>query len=595
MSEAKSPEKLSVKLQRRGAKWKAWCDVRTRWWDFLDAWESGWRFRLKVFGGMALSATVIATSVVIYPIWRERATLRMARQWLDANRLDEAEPVVHLALELAPLRAESWQLAAEFALKSGKPKSALTFAHRAAALAPSDEAVQLDWAATAMIAEEWEQAETALQTLSSNARESARGRRLSGELARRNGTMDTARKHFEEALRLEPGVAVNEVPLGVTLLVATEPGDRDRGRDLLEKWTSDPQVGAEALRVLLVHSVQRSDQPAMRAQARALRSHPAATRTDVFNSLSALALSDEAEFTTALAEVKHAYAKNEESAAKLIEWLGGTGRASEAIVWSATLPDEFTARPPVAVATADVLRLSEDWSALRARTVNANWGRLNRVRAGYQLMAERRLGNAVVADRIWETLLADVVTGGGETLFLAGAFYSWGLREEAVKLWWRCAEQPGVAMAALGSLARHYQLQRDADGLHQTFNRLRALRSGDALIANNFAYLGLVLNRGRDQAYRISRENHLRYPENVLYRSTYCFALRSEGRVTEALELFEAVKEEIATRPEIAFSYGLTLLTAGRKEEAKAMLLRVDGAAVTLEEARIVTEALKKL
>ena len=57
---------------------------------------------------------------------------------------------------------------------------------------------------------------------------------------------------------------------------------------------------------------------------------------------------------------------------------------------------------------------------------------------------------------------------------------------EAEALWWRAAGQEGkIATEALGSLARHYQVQRDAEGQYRVFRQLNLLQPGNAAVGNN--------------------------------------------------------------------------------------------------------------
>ena len=61
----------------------------------------------------------------------------------------------------------------------------------------------------------------------------------------------------------------------------------------------------------------------------------------------------------------------------------------------------------------------------------------------------------------------------------------------------RVAGQEGqVATEALGSLARHYQTHRDAEGQYRVFRQLHLLRPQDRAVGNNFAFFAALTERG---------------------------------------------------------------------------------------------------
>jgi hypothetical protein len=271
--------------------------------------------------------------------------------------------------------------------------------------------------------------------------------------------------------------------------------------------------------------------------------------------------------------------------------LSGTGHGAEAVRWVGGLPKELAGVPPVSVALAETLRVARDWPALKAAVAQGDWGDVEFLRQTYLAFAERSLGNAAEAEKRWAGVRENSRLNGGRALFLAGTVYIWGWQPEAVELWWIAAEQPGVATAALGTLARHYQVERDAEGLYRAFRRLNEIRSADARVANNYAYFAALTGRNLAAAERISAENIEAAPNETAYLATRAFVLHRAGKNEAALALLPQFAAAAQKSPSLAFTSGIVLAASGRGAEAKALLQAVDERALTLAEVELLKPA----
>jgi hypothetical protein len=216
------------------------------------------------------------------------------------------------------------------------------------------------------------------------------------------------------------------------------------------------------------------------------------------------------------------------------------------------------------------------------------------MRQAYEALAAQRLGDNGRYTQAWESLSEAARRNGGQGAFLAGVVYSWGWKSEALGLWEIAAGQPGLAMNALGALARHYQVARDAEGLHRTFRRLYDLRSADPAIANNYAYLAALVGRFDPRAEEAARQNREAHPDNPDYRATAAFLLLQGGRAREALALLEPAAAQMTPSSARSFTYGLVLAANGRATEARTVLAKVDRAALTLREEEMLNAVLSR-
>jgi len=569
--------------------------LRTLWWRSLDRWETSRPFRW-VMGGL-IASTVIAAALLFwgYPWWTKRNSVKMARQWLAAGRINYAVEAVQQAMQLDPNNPEPWQIAAEIARLRGQKAAAADYAHHAVKLAPGNSPLLIAWAAEALRADLVAEAGQALdQVPPVDLEKSPDAQRLLGELARREALFDDAKKHFENALLIDGPVAIDEVPLAVILLNAKDAAERGRGLKLLEKWTTDREWGAVVLRTLLGDAQTQGDLDAMAKWAEALRNNASFTNGDMPDYLATLARANPSRFAEVLTSMEKDHSVNPEAATRLLSWLNQIGRSEEAMRWAKTLPQDALRRPPLTLAVAEALRKTADWSALQAWTQGENWGTEGEfLRWAYGMQAARELNNETQAAELWKTLYSHAQLNGVHALFAASTLYSWGRETDAEALWWRAAEQEGTtAIEALGSLARHYQVRRDADGQYRVFRRLHLLRPSDPSVGNNFSFFAALTGHEQRIAEQIARENFKQQPQNPIYVATLAFNLFMQGHATESLALLTPLAGKNDHSPAFSFVHGLALAGTGKKTEARALLDKIPVNTLTTREVEVIQTAL---
>jgi Tfp pilus assembly protein PilF len=580
---------------RRAFSWIRAFDVREQWWRLLDYLEASRRARRLLYGFLSAIVFGVVAWIWIYPWWARRNTISMARQWIAAGQLNYAADAVQKALEKSPHQPELWLLAAELARLNGQKSMEVEYAHQAALAQPDNSKYALEWAGAALRADLRDATAQALASISAAERDrSSTAQRLLGELSRREQNFTAAQRYFEAALQLDGPGAIDEIPLGLSLVQAHDSAQRLRGIGLLTKWTADREWGAAALRILLEDAVFQNDLPAMAKWAGALRLNSRCTVGDMPNCLSALAKADEAQYATVIADLKQAHRVTPDAAAQLVGWLNQIGRSAEALEWMKTLPEQGLQRPPLSVSKAESLRLVADWAALRAWTAQGDWGdNLDFLRWAYGLQAARALGDGQQAEELWRNLQKHAQSNGVHALFAGSTIYTWGMVDEAEALWWYAAGQNNnVAIEALGTLARHYQVRRDAAGQYRVFNQLHSLHPQDADVTNNFAFFAALTGNREQLAEQLSRDNLASHPGNTTYLATRAFVLLMRGHVDEALKLIAPLANESPKSSAVAFVYGLALAGSGEKTKAKTVLQTLNPAALTVRETELIKAAL---
>jgi len=570
-------------------------DLREWWWVLRDYFEAHRRARRLLYGLFTSFLLVLVLWIWVYPWWAQRNAISMARQWIAAGRLNYAAEAVQKALEKNPREPELWLLAAELARLHGQKSMEVEYAHLAAQAQPRNPKYALEWAGAALRADQQDVAAQVLATVSEiELARSSIAQRLLGELARRQWKLGVAIDHFETASKIDGAVAIDEIPLGLCLIAQADPAQRQRGLSMLEKWTADGEWGANALQILLKDAVQKGDRPAMAKWADALRVHPRCTVGDMPNCLAALVAADAEKYASVIAQLKHAHLASPETAAQLIGWLNQIGRSAEALEWVKTLPEDAVRRPPLAVSEAESLRLASDWPRLQAWASQGDWGaNLDFLRSAYGMLAARSMGDEKQADELWRKLFDHAQANGVHALFSGTTVFTWGMVKEAEALWWLVAEQNNnLAVDALGTLARHYQVQRDAVGQYKVFNQLHALHPKDDAVTNNFAFFAALTGNREQLAEQLSRENLARNPANQTYLATHAFVLLMRGRSAESLRLIKPMAAEAGKSSAVAFVYGLALAASGEKTKAKVLLETLDPATLTLRETQVIQASL---
>ncbi len=543
---------------------------------------------IGVGGALLLSGGLAAWR---YPQWRANRSITMAREWLDAGKLIQAGPAVEEALRRAPENPEAWAAAAELAARNGQAGLALLHAAKAAELAPADAKHVLNWAAFALIAGDGVSAERALKSLADIAT-SPRAQLLLAELNRLRGDLTQGTAHLENAVRLGGSGAEYDLPLADALFRSKHPGDRERAREVYQKYRADAVHGASAVRAFLLEAISAERSAEAVSFATELLAHPAHTTEDQDNALNTLARFQPDVFRVELAKLQAKAVSDVLAVDHLLAWLTGYEHHALAADWLAKLPSEITSVPPVAIQGMEHLRMTGQWAALRSAAEAGAWGdELDFLRQAYVAHAVGKLGETERGQNLWRSLRAQTELHPGRGLFLAGTVYAWGEAGAAVEFWWQSSQQAGLALQALGSLARHYQSTGDSAGLLKAFRQLYRIRAGDDAIANNYVYFSALLESPDPRTLELARALHERNADSLAHRATYAFALQRAGRAAEALAVITPKAEELKRESAFRVTCGLVYAANGKGDQAREYLRDLP-AFLSSEERALVAEAL---
>ena len=546
-------------------------------------------------GGLALCATLAFGSLRLYDGWRRQHLAAQTARFIARGDIASAVLAARRLLEFDPDNLVASRAMAEMAEQSGRPE-ALEWRRQIARLEPRVAENQIVLARCALRFAHIEMAERVLVSLPPAAQTGADYHQLRGTLALARQNKAEAETHFAAAALAAP--ANPQLELNLVLLRLTS-ADREVARQARQKLgtlAKNPAVRLEAVRALTAAALAQDDRPASRDWARQLNDQPDATFSDSLLNVQATEGTPAAE--PALALVKKKAATSPEKAAELITWLNRHGMARVAVAWGAALPREIREVQPVPLAIAESFSFLQDWTGLRAWVDGKNWGVVESLRLAVESHALHRLSPAdepsMASQVAWHAAVKAAQTRPEQLIAIAQLAEGWGYEAQAEETWWLIANSAKNTRPALSALQRLYQKKQDTRGLWRVAKRALELNPDDLIAANNCASLGLLLS-GDNTSRRLALKLHSEHPTNRAFTATYAYALQTEGRGVEGLQLLDRLKEEELQYPSIAAYYVVLLVENGKLERARTFLAHAKRATLLPEEQALLRAATQKL
>jgi Flp pilus assembly protein TadD len=283
--------------------------------------------------------------------------------------------------------------------------------------------------------------------------------------------------------------------------------------------------------------------------------------------------------------------KNAGDVAALLSWMLRNGMQEDALQYAQTLPDAAKSHWPVPMVVAEARAQTKDWSGLEAQIRESSWGDFDYLRHAYLARAMRGQGNQLAFEREFSAAQKDASAHPQNISNLAQTIEEWGWQSEATDLLWVLTKDPATKLSALRTLYQYYAKSRDSSGLYRTLVKLVETNPDDTALQNNLAQVSLLIGADVEHARKLAAEVSAKEPSNPAYRSTYAFALLSNGEVKGALEAMKSLSEEQLRDPAVAPYYGLILAAAGEKEKAREFLRRANEAQLLPEEKALIAKA----
>ncbi|MGI8890963.1 MAG: tetratricopeptide repeat protein [Chthoniobacterales bacterium] len=564
----------------------------TTWWRSLQL-RSGVVISFFLLLGFAVGLFGFSYARKGWYRWHKTRLLTQADEQLHQNNLSEAESLVRQALAIDSNSLLGARILAEATEKENRSQ---TVAWRAqiARLSPGLES-ELNLASAALRFGQLDVARESLERIAPENRGKAAYHVVAGWLSRAQGNKSEEERHFAAAVAQEPDNDVYQFNLAVLQIHSPDPEKNTAARNQLERLSKIAQFRTEALRGLLDNALQQNQTDAANELAQSLQMSPQVTFADYLLCLDLYRKLNPTKFNALLDKVKPVAAREGHDLAQLLSWMNKNGLAGEALKWSDKLPNEQTDHPPVAIAVAESLSLTKNWSRLKRWTRSGSWGNDDYLRLAYQAYAARRSRRTAVEAEaefraLWSSAEEAAATDPEHELALARLATTWELPQDAEKLWLRIAKFPAARREALDALYTLYREANDLPNLRLTAQRLYESSPEETGLAANAARFALLLDRNTAEGRALAERTYQKSPNDTSAAVTYAFALYGTGRTADAAGVLSKLSADQLREPHAAVYAALIFDDDNQAEPANRYLTLARAAKIYPEEKQLLEE-----
>jgi len=523
------------------------------WWQSFQV-RSGLIISLFVVLGFGAGLFGFASVHKGWNRWREARLLTKAKDRLDHNNLNEAEVSARQALAIDPKSLVAVRILAETTEKQNRPET--VFWRAQIARLDSGLESELNLASAAMRFGQLDVARNALGRVAPEDREKAAYHVVAGWLSRAQGNVAEEERHFAAAVAQEPTNDVYQFNLAVLQILSPDPEKSAAARNQLERLSKVPQFRTEALRALLDNALRQNQTDAANDLAQALQMSPQVTFADYLLCLELYRKQDPKKFNALLDKVKPVAAREGHDLAQLLSWMNKNGLVNEALEWSEKLPVDRTNRPPAAIAVAEALAQTKNWSRLKRWSRSGSWGDDDYLRLAYQAYGVRRSRRTAEPeaefDALWSAAAGAAEAQPEHKLALARLASTWKLTAEAEQLWLDVAKVSSARREALDALYTLYRETNDLPNLRLTTERLHEISPDEVGLAANAARFALLLDHNAAAGRALAKQAFEKSPIDPVAAVTYAFALYGIGQTAEGIRILETLPPDQLNDPHAA-------------------------------------------
>jgi cytochrome c-type biogenesis protein CcmH/NrfG len=535
-----------------------------------------------------------------YKVWREKHWLALAKQFAAKADINNEVLSLQQVLRLNPQNADACRLMANVCDVLQQPM-ALDFRQRVVQLQPHSLNDRLALAQTAMFFGDLSLATNAMAGASGADQKTADYQNLAGLLAGALGNADEAKKHFTEAMQLDPNLPAPQINYAFVLLKSTNVLDQSEGRIRLQRLSqndANPMVQAQARQQLVVDAMNHKDYAAALAVSQQLVTAPNASFENQLLRLSVLKDTTNSAFLPTLKQYQTEAGTNLAKISGLSKWMIQRDAYAATLSWLRTLPPYLETNNVIMQTAADCHLGMRDWRGLQAAIQNQNWGDLEYARHAYLARALRGVALDSAAKAEWSAAIQYASDLKRSTawqrqakiwLFTHAVQWKWNNERDDL-LWALVNEYPELKWAPL--LLKPTLI---AGGRTRPLMQLLSIMSqrapNDISLKNDLAMTAMLLGAAEVKPYDMASSVYQKDPKNPAYASTYAFALYQQKKYAEGLNVMQQLTPQQLSQPGIAGYYGLILKATGHAAEAKSYFAIAAKSTLLPEEKRLFDSA----
>ena len=500
------------------------------------------KFILVIVGLFIL--LLLAAAILIVKDWRSNSSLDAAQAALAHNQPEKAMLAARRALQLNDHNRRAQEILAELA---GKSSAAIELEWRRQILRqnPADPDAIATFCVAAVRAGGLGEATEALGRWSGG-KHDIRFCRAAAAIALANKKYREALDLYQEAIQFPQTKPSDQLLFARLAAFSTNPTERAEGLTVLEGLKSNPEVGPEARRALILSAMVRKEFETAKSQLDDWLSG-GLTDTNLLLGLDVYSQIDQKRFNELVKQGFSTFKQDGEVCGHIIEWLNEHEESDLAVEYSKAVDLEARNNVSFKFGYGDALDRIGRWRELLDLTFkpdvpfNAPWGNADCFRVALRTRAKQKLPYIELEDveRAWKECLS--LAGENQralwTLVAFARRWSWEPQKEETL--WAIAQCPQGYERAIEDLEALYEGRRDSSGLFRVAQRTLELKPDDQQASGRYALLGLLLGINTDTFAEFARK-----------KCEYSFK----------------------RTPEMAAAYAYSLLLKGKKEDAATAL-----------------------
>ena len=375
--------------------------------------------------------------------------------------------------------------------------------------------------------------------------------RAAGTIAFANKKYREALDLYEEAIHFPQAKASDQLLYAHLAAFSTNPAERAEGLTVLEGLKSNPEVGPEARRAMILSAMGRKEFETAKSQLDGWLSG-GLTGTNLLLGLDVYSQIDQKRFNELVRQGFYTFKQNGEVCGQIVEWLNQHDEWDLAAEYSKAVDPEARNNPFFKFHYGDALDRIGGWHELYDLTVGGwgeeryNWGNADCLRVALRTRAKEKLSymDPVDVEMFWKECLSSARQNQPVLWMLVAFARRWSWESQKEEALWAIARCPQGYERAIEDLQALYEGRRDSSGLFRVAQRTLELKPDDRQASGRYSLLGLLLGINTDAFAEFARKNYQdssnRTPEIT---AAYAYSLLLKGKKEDAATVLQTLNE----------------------------------------------------
>ena len=481
--------------------------------------------------------------------WSSNKSLEAARAAMMEHQPDKAILAVRRALQLNDHNRRAEEFMAEVAGKNS-PEIELAWRRKILQQNPADPDVVAAFCVAAARADEVGEATQALQSWPEG-KHDIRFCRAAASIELAKKKYSEALDLYEEALQFPQRKPSDQLLFARLAAFSTNPAEMTQGLTVLEGLESNPEVGPEARRVLILSAMERKEFQTAKSQLESWLSG-GLNNANLLLGLDVYSQIDQKRFSELVKQGFSTFRQDGEVCGRIVERLNQYAESDLAVEYSKAIDPEARTNIFFKFAYGDALDRIGQWRELCDFTVGGwgeehyNWGDIDCFRVALRTRAKQKLSriDPTEVEKLWQESLS--LAGQNQLVLwtLVGFARRWSWEAQKEETLWAIARCPHGDEKAIEDLEALYQGRNDSSGLFRVAQRTLELKPDDQQASGRYALLGLLLGNNTETFAEFARKNCTdgsnRTPEMT---AAYAYSLLLKGKKEDAATVLHTLNE----------------------------------------------------